>query len=75
MNGCLGGLETVVLFIFFSGLILVVGIGLSLSHLLVYIAKLLGIQFLSVGFIGNMIVDQNVRRNYTEDKILERSED
>lgn len=36
---------------------------------------LLGIQFLSVGFIGNMIVDQNVRRNYTEDKILERSED
>ena len=48
MNGCLRGLETVVLFIFFSGLILVVGIGLSLSHLLVYIAKLLGIQFLAV---------------------------
>ena len=35
---------------------------------------LLGMQFLSVGFIGNMIVDQNARRNYTEDKILERSE-
>ena len=35
----------------------------------------LGIQFLSVGFIGNMIVDQNVRRNYNENRILERSED
>ena len=34
----------------------------------------LGIQFLSVGFIGNMIVDQNARRNYNENKILERSE-
>ena len=48
MHGCLGGLETVILFIFFSGLILVVGIGLSLSHFLVYVAKLLGIQFLAV---------------------------
>ena len=35
----------------------------------------LGMQFLSVGFIGNMIVDQNVRRNYSEHKILKRSED
>lgn len=35
---------------------------------------MLGMQFLSVGFIGNMIVDQNVRRNYREDKILERSD-
>ena len=36
---------------------------------------MLGIQFLSVGFIGNMYVDHNVRRDYNEHKILERSED
>ena len=36
---------------------------------------MLGIQFLSVGFIGNMLVDQNIHRSYNESKILERSED
>jgi len=35
----------------------------------------LGMQFLSVGFIGNMIVDQNTRRNYNENNVLERSDD
>ena len=33
---------------------------------------LLGVQFLSVGFIGNMLVDQNCRRNYDEHKIKEK---
>ena len=35
---------------------------------------MLGIQFLSVGFLGNMMVDQDPRRNYNESKILERSD-
>jgi glycosyltransferase involved in cell wall biosynthesis len=35
---------------------------------------MLGMQFMSVGFIGNMIVDQNTRRNYNESNVLERSE-
>lgn len=33
---------------------------------------ILGVQFLSTGFIGNMMVDMNVRKNYTEHRIKEK---
>ena len=68
-----GGIGSVILFYLLIVKICGQPIGgrplLTLGVLLV----VLGMQFLSVGFIGNMIVDQNVRRNYNECKILEKS--